>query len=135
MNANLEEQFKKSAGDASTLKVDIEKLTVERTALDEKLKNEGAGVSQQVGGFDKELKELQATRTELVANLEKRMLTTYDRIRGARAGLGFAPAAAGRCTGCNIFVPAQLFNEIQKALVVHQCPSCHRILYVPGDRS
>ena len=64
--------------------------------------------------------------------VEARLLSQYDRVRGARAGLGIVPAIAGRCKGCNMMVPPQQFNEIQRGSTLHACPSCHRIFFVPS---
>ncbi len=76
-----------------------------------------------------DLSKLQKERTELVVGVERRVLSTYDRVRGARAGLGLSPAIAGRCKACNIVLPPQMFNELQKGKEMHQCPTCYRILF------
>jgi predicted nucleic acid-binding Zn-ribbon protein len=78
-----------------------------------------------------DLGELLSERLRFSADLDARMLARYDRVRGARSGLGIVPAIAGRCNGCNMVVPPQVYNEIVACISLHACPSCHRILFVP----
>jgi predicted nucleic acid-binding Zn-ribbon protein len=129
---NLEEQSKKT-------NTDMDNLQKELTVLDEeylKLKTERDAQASQVTGqstkFDTEISTLVGERTQFTSLIDKRVLSQYDRIRGARGGLGIVPAIAGRCKGCNMVVPPQLYNEIQRGNDVHQCPSCHRILFIPN---
>src|SRR5262249_21011802 len=85
----------------------------------------------QTGKMEEEIDTLMKERGKHSPSVETRILSQYDRVRGARAGLGIVPAVAGRCKGCNMMVPPQQFNEIQRGSTLHSCPSCHRILFVP----
>ena len=134
LNATLEEQGKKSTADADALNKElgglgdqIQKLQGERDAQATQLS--GQGHSQLGGEIDSLMKE----RDKHTPNIDPRTFAQYDRIRPARAGLGIVPAVAGRCKGCNMMLPPQLYNEIQKVNQLHQCPSCHRILFAPSN--
>lgn len=131
--AGLEEQAKKAQNDADGARKDMDQLSVqldkvreERTAQADKLAGQG-------GQLDEEINGLLTERKQYSAQVEPRVLAQYDRVRGARGGIGFVPALGGRCKGCNMMVPPQLYNEIRKGLTVHSCPSCHRLLFVPGS--
>src|SRR6185295_968135 len=97
---------------------------------------ERSAQAQQVSGQESqvgdEIESLLKERSKFTVSVEPRILAQYDRVRGARAGLGIVPALGGRCKGCNMMVPPQLYNEIQKVTQLHACPSCHRILFVPA---
>jgi uncharacterized protein len=130
-SANLDEQLKKSGADTDTVKkvladlnAQLEKVTGERSTQAEVLSSQG-------GKLEKDLNSLLSERTQYSSQVDKAILAQYDRVRGARGGLGFVPAIGGRCKGCNMMVPPQLYNEIRKGLQSHSCPSCHRLLFVP----
>jgi uncharacterized protein len=131
LNLTLEEQIKKSASDIEagnkelvSLSENLEKAQNERDAQASALSSEG-------GKFDTEIAALVNERAQFVAQVDKRMLAQYDRVRVARGGLGLVPALGGRCKGCNMILPPQLYNEVQRASNVQACPSCHRLLFVP----
>lgn len=42
-----------------------------------------------------------------------------------------APVDAGICGGCRMKIQPQLYIEIQRSSKMCQCPSCHRVLFVP----
>jgi predicted nucleic acid-binding Zn-ribbon protein len=53
----------------------------------------------------------------------------YEFISGRRPGRAVVPAREGRCTGCNMMLPPQLFNELQLNTKILQCTNCQRVLY------
>jgi uncharacterized protein len=132
LNTSLEEQAKKSTADLEVVKKEF-------TTLEEqvsKLQAERDAQAKVLLGQDNQLKTdivaLESERQTFASKVESKILTQYDRIRGARAGLGIVPALGGRCKGCNMIVPPQLFNEVQRGAHLHSCPSCHRLLFVPA---
>lgn len=131
MNQSLKEQVDKSQADINAILAEIsaKDSELEKARADKAHKeSEMAGISEQL---DKEIASLMAERQTHVAKIERSLLAKYDRIRGVKAGIGISPAIAGRCSACNMLVPPQLFNQVQRAAEAHQCPSCHRILFVP----
>lgn len=131
LNGTLEEQLKKSALEMETLS----KSSDEVKAVFSKVETDRNAQAEQISGQDKQLTgditSLNSDRNQHTGKVEKGTLSMYDRIRGARAGIGIVPAVGGRCIGCNMMVPPQLYNEIQKCLQLHSCPSCNRILFAP----
>ncbi|MBY0471070.1 hypothetical protein K2X30_07885 [bacterium] len=134
MNTGLEEQMKKFDADVVAIKKDSEALV----AQVEKAKSERDAIAAQVGTeggkLETDISALTGERKQFTDQVDKRILSQYDRIRTARAGLGFVVTVAGRCMGCNMMLPPQLYNEIQKGTGPHNCPSCHRILSIPSSQ-
>jgi uncharacterized protein len=133
LTATLDEQFKKAESDTELLKKDLTELTAQYDKVKAERDSQAAVLAGQTQKLDTEITSLLTERSKHSSQVDKSTLSQYDRVRVARQGLGFVPAIAGRCKGCNMMVPPQLFNEIRKALVLHACPSCHRILFVPSD--
>jgi uncharacterized protein len=131
LNATLEEQLKKANVDIESLGKEVAELTAQQQKADQDRSAQATVVTGQESQFGDEIESLLTERSKYTGSVEQRLLAIYDRVRGARGGLGLVPAVAGRCKGCNMVVPPQLYNEIHKGLQVHQCPSCHRILFVP----
>ncbi|MFL5815653.1 MAG: zinc ribbon domain-containing protein [Bdellovibrionia bacterium] len=131
-SGTLEEQLKKSNGDMDGVRKVVGDLTAQLEKVQKEREAQANVVSTQSGQIEKDLNTLLSERAQYSSQVDPRTLATYDRVRGARAGLGFVPAVAGRCKGCNMMVPPQLYNEIRKNLQMYSCPSCHRLLFVPG---
>jgi predicted nucleic acid-binding Zn-ribbon protein len=138
------DQLKKLAGSleeqAGRSKVEHEGIEKELMSFEEQMEKFQKERDVQVGvlsGQDDQFKADIATlleeRAQYLPKVEQRILSQYERVRAARNGLGIVPALGGRCKGCNMVVPPQLFNEVQRCLSLHSCPSCHRILFVPAS--
>lgn len=68
-------------------------------------------------------------RTALAARVNKSVVRKYEQIRRQRGGLGLALAREGVCGGCRMHLPPQLYNTLQRAETIEQCPNCQRIVY------
>jgi predicted nucleic acid-binding Zn-ribbon protein len=132
LNTSLEEQSNRAKVDTETLNKTVVELTTQLDKLSGERDSQVAQLTTTGSKLDADIKSLSAERTQHLNGVEPRLLTQYDRIRNARAGLGIVPAVGGRCKGCNMMVPPQLFIEIQRASQLHQCPSCNRLLYIAG---
>ncbi len=132
LSLSLDEQKKKSSADIELCQKDLAQLQAEL----EKLESEHGRQAQAVLGQDQalgaDLDQLLSERGHYVPGVEPRILAQYDRIRHARGGIGLVPAVGGRCRGCNMMVPPQVYIELQRGNILHQCPSCNRILFVPA---
>lgn len=69
----------------------------------------------------------EARRQELVDRVPQKTYRLYERIH-KRLGRAVVEALEGHCAGCNLDVPPQMYNEIQRGDKIHQCPYCFRIL-------
>jgi predicted nucleic acid-binding Zn-ribbon protein len=130
-NLGLEEQSKKIAADLVTERVALETLTAKLGELESQRAAQVSSMEGELSRFGGDIQKLTADRQAFTSKVDPRTLAQYDRIRVARGGIGIVPALAGRCKGCNMVIAPQLFNEIQKVSQIHQCPSCHRLLFSP----
>lgn len=69
-----------------------------------------------------------AERDKLAAGVKPDVLKRYSSIR-LRRGLAVVCVRSGTCQGCNMNIPPQLFNVLQRGASIETCPSCHRIIY------
>ncbi len=82
-----------------------------------------------------ELKKLMDDRTVLIDQIDDTMFKRYQHVKELKGG-GAAVAAVINevCKGCNMNIPPQLFNELQRYESMIVCPNCQRIIYhLPAD--
>ncbi len=70
----------------------------------------------------------QAEKEKIISIIDPEVLPLYEKIK-TRNGIAIAPARNEVCTGCNMKIPPQLFNEVLTLSRMIQCPNCGRILY------
>jgi len=85
-------------------------------------------VESEVAELDKTIATMTARRDELGPEVKGSLLRKYENIRAKRLGVGLVPAVGGSCSGCNMRLPPQLYNILQRVDSIETCPSCQRIL-------
>ncbi len=126
-------QFLRFSGEFKTASEELAKRSSEFEKLQAECTAKSAELTAEIAKIDQQMAELDQQRQPFATQIEKRIVTQYDRVRGARAGLGAVYATGGRCSGCNMAVPPQLYIQLQKALELLPCPSCMRIFLGASD--
>jgi hypothetical protein len=128
VNADLEEDIIKDMEILEELEAQVKE---KENTLDEKEKD----YEKVINGYNLEISEIKKAyetkkqEKKRVASIVKpEVLTLYERIR-RRNGVAIVRARNEVCTGCNMNIPPQLFNEVLTSKRMIQCPNCHRILY------
>jgi predicted nucleic acid-binding Zn-ribbon protein len=103
----------------------IEKERAELVAAEKEIAGQVETVKTQLSAHRLE-------REKLAKQIDRPLLQRYEMIFSRRQGVAVALAKSGTCQGCMRLLPPQLYNEIQKHLQIHFCPSCQRILYYEG---
>lgn len=122
----------------------------ERVTVVEELarqKEAKAELDGEMEGLRKEHEAKKATLDERVEQAEKRLesldrkrkkagkvvpvpiLGRYEFIRSRLSHPVIVPVADGICGGCNIRIPPQSYNELQKGKQILSCPNCQRLIY------
>ena len=96
-----------------------------QSALIEKEKAEVRARSEQ---DERELAEWQAKRKDLRSNVPVPLLEHYDRVLPVRKS-ALAEAIDQKCSGCNVVLRPQKYDEIRSGLQVIICDSCSRFLF------
>jgi predicted nucleic acid-binding Zn-ribbon protein len=102
------------ANDVATLRGSIEK--------------DGEAAKERMAEIEGKIAELRVERDKLAADVKPDVLKRYSNIR-MRRGLAVVSVRNGTCQGCNMNIPPQLYNVLQRGVSVETCPSCHRIIY------
>ncbi|MBI3179840.1 MAG: hypothetical protein HYZ27_09280 [Deltaproteobacteria bacterium] len=113
-----------------------EELDKKIEALSDKLAEEEVDYDSAKAAADKATREVQEhlngltkRRNGLAGKIPKPLFKKYEMVRQKRFGVGLVTVADGCCQGCNMKLPPQLYNILQRGDSIEQCPSCHRIIY------
>jgi len=78
----------------------------------------------------KERENLEKRCGPLEKEVDQELMTHYKRIRASKkTGPAVVPLKGEVCSGCNMYVPAQMVNEVLAGDKVHTCIHCGRLLY------
>ncbi len=142
MLTEIEELKKGKAGKEDLLLEFLEKLEegvqkqkvlkkyVETKIAEGKLKKEHLEAEGRT--YEKELSGLNRKRKELCARLDSSLLRQYEFLKVRLHGMAVAEVREATCRGCNMHIPPQLNNILHRQDRIITCPSCLRILYLPG---
>lgn len=76
-----------------------------------------------------ELAKLQIAREGSTKQIPAPILSRYEFIRQRLRHPVIVSVNAGICSGCNISIPPQVYNELQRAQQIISCPNCQRLVY------
>jgi predicted nucleic acid-binding Zn-ribbon protein len=97
-------------------------------ALRDSIEKDGESARVRMAELSAKIAELRGEREALAAGVKPDVLKRYGTIR-MRRGLAVVSVRNGTCQGCNMNIPPQLYNTLQRGLTLETCPSCRRIIY------
>ncbi|HEY2730287.1 MAG TPA: C4-type zinc ribbon domain-containing protein [Polyangia bacterium] len=108
------------------------KILAERAAdvqgLKDSIAKDGEAARARMAEIEVNISELRVERDKLAAAVKPDVLKRYSAIR-MRRGLAVVAVKNGTCQGCNMNIPPQLYNVLQRGVSIEICPSCSRIIY------
>ena len=108
------------------------KLLADRAAdvqtLKDSIQKDSDAARARMAELEGKIAVLRGERDALAAGVKPEMLKRYSTIR-MRRGLAVVSVRNGTCQGCNMNIPPQLYNTLQRGQTIETCPSCHRIIY------
>lgn len=121
--------------------VELDELNAKLKEAETALKADETLVSRERGAIQTDATEQQTVaeqmaqgRGELIAQLSRGAVDTFQRVLKARQGIAVAQALNGHCSICHVRLRPQVYNTIIKNEEIVQCDSCQRILYYAGAK-
>lgn len=105
-----------------------EELKVKK-AENEFQQQERAAAEEQ-GRMQAELETEKAKRSAIVAKIDEGYYLQYKSLMKRYGDKAVVETRNEICLGCNTNIPPQLYNDIKKGDVLHQCFFCKRYLYI-----
>ncbi len=136
----LKREISTAEEDGLRIVEEVEALEKEVAALAAAILEEQKVFAEFSANIDREMAGAQAEITELSTLRKQRMgtdipteaLALYTRILSSREGVATAELDGRNCQACFMEVPVNLVVRVQRGTELVQCPSCDRILFLPG---
>ena len=123
-----QEEVGKLVGAVETAKKSIEQHEADFAALKEHVDGEEKAAQAKIAELDSQIADERKLREVAAARVRPDVLKKYSAIR-MRRGLAMAPVKNGTCQGCNMNIPPQVFNQLQRGDSIELCGTCNRIIY------
>ena len=107
-----------------------ERLRARAVELENALAQTTGRRDEKLAGLDGEIAQRRAERGEIAPNIDRSLLSLYDKVAASHGGVGAAELRARRCTGCQLEVNAADLGTFAAAAddEVLRCEECSRIL-------
>jgi len=91
-------------------------------------------IKKEMSKFDEDISKLAEEKEKIAKSLDSAKTRRFELVFQRRNGLAVVPARNYICTGCNMNIPPQLYNLLQKEDKIYECPNCSRIIYYENDK-
>ncbi|MFC1858969.1 zinc ribbon domain-containing protein [Thermodesulfobacteriota bacterium] len=102
---------------------------VEFSELDKEIKHEKEKIEFEAAQNQKRLHELDVDWKDVSEKADPKLLDTFNATKKVTDGRAMVPVKNAVCLGCNLNIPPQLYNEIQRLDSLRNCPFCQRLIY------
>ncbi len=100
------------------------------TEIVDESKHEKASIEKDADQRQKELVQLTAAHADVIGELDRALLDIFNRVKAKQTNdVAIAAVFDAVCQGCNMNIPPQVYNELQRYDELRYCPSCDRIIY------
>lgn len=116
---------------AAALSQQRDKITEHEATLvqeREALVGQREAVSKRLSEIESQIVEAKVAREATAKLVRPDVLRKYGTIR-MRRGMAVVAVKDGTCRGCNMNIPPQLYNVLQRGSSLELCPNCNRIIY------
>jgi predicted nucleic acid-binding Zn-ribbon protein len=108
----------------------LSSLREERSAAATEREELSRLVGKVTGEIDDALGQRRTKRESIAQTLPDELVTTYERLRDAKNGVGAAALIGDTCQGCHTKLPAREVERLRAERGLQRCDNCRRILVV-----
>ena len=83
----------------------------------------------------KEESDLNKNRIKIVDQIDNKFVSTYNRLRKTKDGLGIVNIMSNACGACYTQLPRQTIIEVKNSMDVISCPNCSTYLFFDEELS
>jgi hypothetical protein len=98
--------------------------------LQAEVDREEAASAERLTELEQRIKAISARKKDIKVRLPRTMVSRYERVIKRREGKAVVPVDGGKCTGCQMRLPPQMYILVQRGESLQSCPSCHRYLFI-----
>ena len=124
-----ETELKRLNGAIDEYKTSIAGQEEKLAELQAEVEKEEATSGDRLAELNREIDAIESRKTNVHSRLDDGLLRRYERVLSRREGKAVVGATGGKCLGCSMKLPPQLFILVQRAETLQSCPNCQRFLY------
>jgi hypothetical protein len=128
-SSGIEEEMIKGLDEIESAEKDVARLKKEFISIEERIKKEKKILIDETEQDKKNLAALVEKWENIAKNVSPELMQKFNTVKGLTKGTGIAPVLDSICLGCNMNIPPQMYNELQKFDSIKLCPHCQRIIY------
>ena len=129
-NSDIEDQMLECLDRIDEAEKNITAKQEEFAELSESIKAEKEKIHQEAEQDRQKLAKLDSETKEIYTRVETDLLEKYNMVKAQQfGGLVVVSVKDAVCSGCNMNIPPQMYNELQRRDALKFCPNCHRIIY------
>ena len=107
----------------------------EYSELQTRLNNEKETIQKETEEGKRQLEDLDAQLKTVAAGIDAALLATYNKVKALQNNaIGIVAVTDAVCQGCNMNIPPQMYNELQRGDSLKRCPICDRIIYWKDEK-
>jgi len=126
----VEEKEIEKMVEADGLTADVKQAEAALAARQKEVDAEKKVLGQELAEVEASLRQAQEARASVLAQIEPRLLATYEQVAKARKGVALSLATRdGLCSACHVRLRPAVFQLVRANDSMIQCDSCQRILY------
>ncbi len=130
INSKLEDEMLEFLEKIETAEKALKDRKQHYTEIVEDSKQEKESIKRDAERHEKKLVELESNRGAIVAELDTGLLEMFNRVKAKQVDeVAIVAVKDAVCEGCNMNIPPQVYNELQRCDSLKYCPSCDRIIY------
>jgi predicted nucleic acid-binding Zn-ribbon protein len=128
-NSHMEDEIISLLDELDLLEKTVKTREEELEAQSRGYEEEKIKMAEELSSLVGELEICVRKSGELKKNISADILRKYEQIKNAGRGIAVVSCWKEICSGCHMFIPPQLYNELQKSVALVTCPNCSRIIY------
>lgn len=129
INSKIEDEMLQYLEKIETSERNILKKKESNSILAEKLKKEKDIIIQESEQRRKEVAQLDEEWINISQKIDPKLLEKLSVVKEMVSGRAIAAVKNAVCLGCNMQIPPQAYNELQRTDRLEFCPHCQRIIY------
>jgi hypothetical protein len=128
-NSLVEDEMIKHLDIIETSEMESVKFKKEFQEIRSRIESEKETIREKIKQNEIDLAGLDEKRDAIAKNIDKELMRNYNIVKGLIKDTAIAPAIDSVCLGCNMNIPPQMYNDLQRFDSIKLCPHCQRIIY------
>jgi hypothetical protein len=130
VNKEIQDRIKNKNEEIAALAAEKAEKDAELAAVSARTAERSALIQAQIDEIKANSNARETERKELFAQIPPTLGKRYQVLIERRNGVAVVLAHKGACTGCNMLLPPQLYNNLYTTQEILSCPLCNRLLFI-----